>query len=451
MKWIALLFVLGLLPVAIGWLRGNPQQLPRVMMGLGLAQFFSGILHLTVAPISWAMWPGFNKGLELSVVDAISVVVIAAAPARSRVANLRWPIGLFAIPVLFSATRTDVPMPTLFYAWQLGRVALLVTAVAIACRDPRTPKALLQGLIFGLAYQAVMSINERAHGVVQAAGTFGHQNLLGMITHFVVFPSLALLLATKKIKWMWLGPASGGLIAILAASRATIGLAGLGYVLLFGLSLLRHSTARKRKGAMLAIAAMTIAAPLAYATLGARFEKAPLQGDYDERAAFEKAATAMLHDYPFGVGANHYVIVANTQGYSSRAGVAPVFGSRSAHVHNVYLLTAAETGYAGAVTFTIMMLWPIIVALRCAWRFRRDPRGELLVGAAAALIVVAVHSMYEWIFVLATVQYLYATLVGIIAGLCHQMGYWTPVRRRRAAARPTPDDDDEARSDPVPA
>jgi O-antigen ligase len=440
MKWIAILVVMALLPAAIGWMRNNPQQLPRVMIALGLAPFFSGLLHLTASPIAWPGWPGFNKGLELSIVDAMAIVLIAAAPPRARVAHLRWPIGVFAILVLLSATQTDVPTPTLFYAWQLGRVALLATAVAIACRDPRAPAALLKGLIFGLAYQALMSINERAHGVVQAAGTFGHQNLLGMITHFVVFPSLAVLLATKKVKWMWLGPVAGGIIAILAASRATLGLSAAGVVLVLGLSLLRRSTARKRKVAALGLVGLAIAAPLAMATLGARFEKAPLESGYDERAAFERAAKAMLHDYPLGVGANHYVIVANTLGYSERAGVAPVFGSRSAHVHNLYLLTAAETGYAGFVAIILMMVVPIVTALRCAWRFRNDPRGELLVGAAVAVTIAALHSMYEWIFVYAVVQYLYAMMVGLIAGLGQQMGYWAPARRRRAAPPPSGDD-----------
>ncbi len=436
MKWIAILFVAALLPAAIGWMRNKPQHLPRVMVALGLAPFFSGILHLTASPISWAGWPGFNKGLELSIVDAISVALIASAPARTRVAHLRWPIGLFTGLVLLSATQTDTPMPTFFYAWQLARVALLITAVAIACRDPRAPTALLKGLVFGLGYQALVSINERAHGVVQAAGTFGHQNLLGMITHFVVFPSLAVLLATKKVKWMWLGPVAGGIIAILAASRATLGLSGGGVVLLLGLSLLRRSTARKRKVAALGVVGLALAAPLAMLTLGARFEKAPLEGAYDERAAFEKAAKAMLNDYPLGVGANHYVIVANTRGYSERAGVAPVFGSRSAHVHNLYLLTAAETGYAGFIAIIIIMVLPVFTALRCAWRFRNDPRGELLVGAAVALTIAALHSMYEWIFVYTTVQYFYAMCVGLIAGIAQQMGYWGTPRRRRAALSP---------------
>lgn len=446
MKWIALLAVLALLPVAIGWLRANPRKLPQVMFALGVLQFVAGLLHMYVAPISWAYWPGFNKGLEVSIVDAIAIALIASAPAGVRIAHLRWPIVLYMLCVLLSATQTDVPLPTLFYAWQLGRVILLVTAVAIACRDPRVPTALIRGLIVGLAFQAVMSIVDRAQGALQAAGTFGHQNTLGMITHFVVFPSLAVLLATKKEKWMWLGPVAGAIIAILAASRATLGLAGAGVVLLLFLSLVRRPTARKRGVAAMGIIGLAIAAPLAMTTLSERFKEIPL-GGYDERAAFERAAWAMVHDHPFGVGSNHYVIVANTKGYSNRAGVIPTFGSRSAHVHNAYLLNAAETGYIGLVAFVLMLVWPIVAALRCAWRFRRDPRGELLLGLATALIVVALHSKYEWIFVTTGLEYFYAIAVGLIAGIAQQMGYWAPKRRKQPVRRRDADDASEADGD----
>jgi len=63
----------------------------------------------------------------------------------------------------------------------------------------------------------------------------------------------------------------------------------------------------------------------------------------DERALFEAAAKAMFADHPMGVGANQYVVVASTQGYSERAGVPWNWTSRSANVHNTYLLVAAET------------------------------------------------------------------------------------------------------------
>lgn len=446
MKWIVILVVLGLLPGAVGWLRNNPRELPKVMFALGVLQFVGGLLHLTVAPISWAYWPGFAKGVELSLVDAIAVALILAAPARARVAHLRWPILFYILCVLVSMTQADEPQAAFFYAWQLARMALMVTAVAITCRDPRVPPALIRGLIFGMAFQAIMSLNERLHGATQAAGTLGHQNTLGMMTHFVVFPSLAILLATKKEKWMWLGPVAGGLIAIMTASRATLGLAGAGVVLLLTLSIARRPTARKRAVAVTGVIALALAAPLAMLTLGERFKEAPL-GSYDERAAFERAAKAMLHDHPLGVGANQYVLVANIKGYSSRAGVIPTFGSRAAHVHNAYLLAGAETGYAGFAAIILMLVWPAIVALRCSWRYKRDPRGELLLGLATALLIVALHSKFEWIFVTASVQYFYALIAGMIAGVAQQMGYWTKARRRTGRRPDAPDA--EAETPPV--
>lgn len=443
MKWVALLVVMALLPAAIGWLRVNQRHLPRVMVALGIMEFVGGLLHLTIAPISWAYWPGYVKGMELSLIDAFSVVLILSAPPRARVAHLRWPMIVYLLVVLVSATQTSVPMSTLFVVWQLLRMILLITAVAISCRDERTPHALALGLALGMAFQAVMSVKDHLGGAIQAGGTFGHQNQLGMLTHFVVFPSLAILLATRKVKWMWLGPLSGMAVAILTASRATIGLAAAGFVLLLVISILRRATSRKTTVAISGVIALVIAAPLALGALGARFDKHPLGDDYDERAAFERSAKAMMHDHPMGVGANNYVIVANSAGYSDRAGVAPIFSSRSAHVHNAYLLSGAETGYVGMVAFATMLLWPIVVALRCAWRFRRDPRGDILLGLAVTLIIVSLHSFYEWIFVTYNTEYMYALAVGLIAGIARQMGYWGKPRGARRAPPPAPPETDE--------
>lgn len=438
MKWIALLIILALIPPATTWLRNNQRELPRVAMLLGLLQFLAGMLHLVIAPISWPFWPGFVKGMELSLVDAIAIVMIFSTPRRHRIAHLRWPVGLYAIIVAASALQTNLPATALFYVWQLLRVMLVITAVAMSCRDPRVPRALLLGMGIGLALQALISVKSHFSGVLQAAGTFGHQNQLGMLTHFVVFPALALLLASRKNAVLWIAPLAGMVVVILTASRATIGLAGAGYMLVLAMSIVRRPSARKTRVAMGAIVALAVAAPMAALTLGNRFDHAAPDTGYDERAAFIKAARAMLDDHPLGVGANNYVIIANTQGYSARAGVAMIQSSLSAHVHNAYILAAAEGGWVGGAGFMVMLFWPLIVALRCAWRFRRDPRGEALVGLAGALIIAALHSMYEWIFVTSSTQYLYAIAVGLIAGIGAQLGYWPAKNIRRKAAAPAP-------------
>ena len=69
-------------------------------------------------------------------------------------------------------------------------------------------------------------------------------------------------------------------------------------------------------------------------------------------------------------------------------------------------------------------------------------------GIATALIVVALHSKYEWIFVTTGLEYFYALAVGMIAGIAQQMGYWAP-RRRGPAKRPdaTASEDSDGHAD----
>jgi O-antigen ligase len=118
-----------------------------------------------------------------------------------------------------------------------------------------------------------------------------------------------------------------------------------------------------------------------------------------------------------GVGANQYVVMANMLGYSQRAGVIWSSGSRSANVHNTYLLIAAETGYLGIITYLILLFSGILTALRSAWVRPRTPDGEISLGAAVTLIIVALHCFYEWVFVDWVIQYLFAITLGIVAGI----------------------------------
>jgi O-antigen ligase len=130
----------------------------------------------------------------------------------------------------------------------------------------------------------------------------------------------------------------------------------------------------------------------------------------------------MLSDHPMGVGANNFVMAAATQGYYARAGLSWIGWAST--VHNVYWLVAAETGYVGLVAFVILLLRPLTVAFLCGWRNREDRRGDLLLGLGAGLLLVYLHSFYEWIFINFGVQYIFAVSAGLIAGLAQQLGYW---------------------------
>jgi hypothetical protein len=80
-----------------------------------------------------------------------------------------------------------------------------------------------------------------------------------------------------------------------------------------------------------------------------------------------------------------------------------------------------------------MLLRPLTVALLCGWNNRGDPRGDLLIGLGVTLLMVYIHGLFEWIFVLLETQYMFAMDLGLVAGLATQLGYWS-----RTASQATP-------------
>ena len=133
-----------------------------------------------------------------------------------------------------------------------------------------------------------------------------------------------------------------------------------------------------------------------------------------------------------GIGADNYIVVANTKGYNERAGVIPTVGSLSAHVHNVFRLIGAETGYFGLASFVALLLQPMIVAFVWGWRARGDLKGDLLLGLGLSIFVVSIHSVFEWVLVTYHLQYFLAVQTGMIAGLAQQVGYRQKIDTRSA-------------------
>jgi hypothetical protein len=432
LKWVILISALaGVLPLA-AFIRRYPSIARSIYLLMGMLPFAqSAIPHLNIALISWAAWPGFVKGAEFSALDLVALAVYLTLPRAPSPVPFRLAMLFYFFAVLLSSLRAEEPVAALFYPWQLARMFLIYAVVAKACVDERFVPSLLTGMAVALCFEAGVVLWERfALGELQPSGNFVHQNTLGLVSHFVVFPYLALLLGGYRR-----GPAaaislSGALIAVLTASRATIGLAGFGYAVLFSLSILRRGTQWKAAIGLVGICGLAVLALLAASSLERRIAAAPIS-EYDERAAFESAAASILADHPMGIGANNYAYVATVEGYSRQARVVSVDLSKSPHVHNSYWLTAAETGYIGLIAFIVLLARPLTVAFLCAWRSRDDYRGELLLGLGTALLVVYIHAAFEWIFLTVEVQYMFAMTVGMVAGLAQQLGYWRRANVRR--------------------
>jgi O-antigen ligase len=427
----------AIVPLA-GWLRRNPRETPKIWMLMGFLPFGLGEFHLYMAAISWPQWPGYVKGLEISVLDVLALAMYLSLPRLGSMIPFRLSMALYFLAVVLAVFQTPVPIGALFYAWQLARVFLVYAVVAKACADERVAPALLTGMTIGLCFEACFAIWERfGLGILQAGGTLGHQNFLGLMSHFVTFPWLALLLAGERGWRPIAGPLAGLVIAALTVSRGTVGLMGAGYVGIFALSVLRRWTPRKAIILAVGVASVCVLAPVILSSFDQRFNEAEgaagYESKYDERGAFENAAEKMISDHPMGVGSNYYVVAANTGGYNTRAAVTWAAGSETANVHNVYFLVAAETGYIGLITFVLMLLRPLVVAFRCGWRNRRDRRGDLLLGLGMSLFIVYIHSYFEWIFITFQAQYMFALDAGLVAGLATQLGYWHSKAGNRVA------------------
>jgi hypothetical protein len=391
-------------------------------MSAGFLPFVLANLHLYFAIDSWAEWPGFVKGAEFSVLDALAIAVYLSLPKARSPLPFRFSMGLYLFACLISTFQAEVPTATLFYSWQLARMLLLYAAICRACADSRVAPALLTGMAAALTIQAAVAMYQRfGLHILQAGGTVGHQNTLGLMSHFVVFPLFALLLAGQRGWLPVAGLLAGGVIEVLTASRATLGLACVGYAAVFVLSTARRWTSRKGVTLLMAGVIAAVSLPFALSSIDRRGE-AEMESSSNERVALETAAAAMLADHPWGVGANQFSIAANVDGYYQRAGVA--WTSYDALVHNDYWLVAAETGYFGLIAFVLFLFRPLWVAILCGWRHRADLRGDLLIGLGTALLLVYVHSGFEWIFLTFEPQYLFAMELGMVGGIAQQLGYW---------------------------
>ncbi len=403
----------------------NPRFIPLFWQAVGLCLFLqSASPFLDIAIISWAGYAGHTQGLEIAIVDFMMMAMLLSLNTTDRKSAipLKLPMVLYFASICLSAVISATPTAGLFYVWQLLRMYLFFFVVARCCADDaRMLPSLMKGLAIGLLVQCGFVLYQKfGLGVVQTTGTFSHQNLLGLVSNLVVLTIFAVVLARPGSYLSLSVPLAGLIIAAFSASRATQGLIAFGFVLSYCCSTFLAYTSRKLKFGLAGLAAAAVFIPIALGALETRLTSQGIPDfdfGYDERGAYEQAALMMISDYPFGVGANQFVVVANTEGYYDRAEVAATRSSRAGTVHNIYLLTLAEAGYFGIATLLILLAAAIIKAFRLVWRYRKNSDSDYILAAGMALLVTCLHSNFEWVTIVAVPQYFVAMVLAIIAGV----------------------------------
>ena len=250
MKWAIIVILLAATMPFSAWLRYNSWATSKAWMLVGFLPFAIQAFHLNMAAISWtewpvkdvavsvAQWPGYVKGIEISVLDVLALALYLNLPSTGRPLPFRISMALYFIAALLSTLQAAEPIPALFYLWQLARMFLVYAVVAKAsAADPRVAPAILKGMAAALFLELGFEIWQRfGLGISRTSGTFVHENMLGMMSHFVVFPVFALLLAGSR-SWLPMAVTLAGIPrTLLTIYRAAIAVSVLGYLVVFTLS-----------------------------------------------------------------------------------------------------------------------------------------------------------------------------------------------------------------------
>jgi hypothetical protein len=416
-KWVFLLGLLIFTPWLTVHLKANPKHLPYAGFAMGILPFLLSGLNLTASPIAWPHWPGPVKGLDVSLIDGVALAVLLSTRRVSTPVAIKVSFAIYALAVFISTLTSEVWMASFFYLWQLARTALIYMAISRACVTIKgVPLAVVSGLGAGLIFQSGVALLQYLGGDPQAGGWFGHQNLLGMASHFGIFPAVALLLAGLFPMRALAVVVAGVLIAFTGGSRATIGLFAIGLVFTWILSVWHQPSGRKSAIGFGMVVALVLAAPVLWSAVERRSD-AERADSNKMRSQMIDAARMIISDYPMGVGPNRYVVVANTGGYAARAGIAWNPANREAPVHNSYYLVTAEMGWLGLLGLVALLGSIIGVAVVGMRKASDGLEGELLVGVTASIIIFAIHAYFEWITMFYNIHYLAGITLGLIVGL----------------------------------
>ena|GEM_PF-335154 len=146
-----------------------------------------------------------------------------------------------------------------------------------------------------------------------------------------------------------------------------------------------------------------------------------------ERLAHWDAAARMWADRPWlGQGPGHYAL--RYQAYRL-----PRWPYDLGHAHNAYLNTLAETGVLGLLATCMLMAAALALAVRAAVTPRSALEGALGLAAAGSLTAVAVHSLFDLLWV-----HDMTVLLGVLIGVTLAARTWEPLSVRAFGAATSP-------------
>ena len=413
MRYIGIILVIFSFPVFMSLLRSGPIAQKWAFIVLGAAPVIGTALNTDAAFISWAHWPGHTKGIIISLTDTLALAICVHFRPRNKYPLLLWFWVLYIICNVPGLLLGSLFTPGLFYLVSLLKAALYFLACYIVM-SRGAMSALVSGLCIAVIANSGMTISNFLQGVGQPGGLVGHRNYAGLINNLAI-PLLLVDGTFGRLKlWRLLAIGMAAVAAILGGSRAVIVLFGASvYLTLFCALVARPSKQIKYMLAMCVLASF-LAVPAGLQKLRDRSEDGSIMLSKDaERTAFEKAAQMMIKDHPLGIGLNQYANLANVGGYSAAAGVNWMSASKSAIVHNSYVLVRTEGGLIAQFAMLLLLASTLVTSTKRAFKPTASPARVFAVPALVATLILSIHLSFEWAFVTMNNLYSFALITAL--------------------------------------
>ncbi len=384
--------------------------------------------------MSMEFYRGPVRGFEITLTDLIALALIISMMLRSgsRIIWLPRFFSLLAAFFLFSIVnvlQSEYQIFGWFAVWQLFRMGLIYWCVinffATEEYSMESVRTLMRSYaVSGVILGAVALKQRYIDGIYRVFVYFDHSNT---IPSFVILITCVLLVWSMREERLsvpehvvTLGGTAGMVFAVFAtSSRAGIVTSVMAVFAGVVISNLHRSGDRARRSSLVILLCMVIGGVMMMETVVHRFLHAP-EASEQARDEFEVAAIMMADDHPLGVGINQYSQMLTEEEEYRRHIVVMRTEEQAGVAHHIYLLTAAEMGYAGMVFFIVISAL-FTLSMVIGGLPMRTMEQRLLAGLAVGFIALFAIGFLEWVIRQSPVLYQMTAAAGFGQALVNQV------------------------------
>lgn len=398
----------------------------RIRGGLLTALIVSTILGdmANINFFSTEFYRGPDRGFEVTLTDLIAWALIIALLIRypSKINwvpyNTLWMVAFFGIACLASFQAPERLLAS-FTLFKFIRIYAVYWCIVNCIRTGTSYKYIWYGfIIIGLMITFIAIKQKYLDGITRIPGTFDHSNTNPSYLNLIIPILLIWGLYDKRLTRTQMVLTLLCVFGMVFAITATLSRAGIFLAVCAMLGVLAIANMRLRSTRVMFTSAavcmlLFMGGIKALDTIIARFENAPKESA-QARTEFNTAAALMLNDHASGVGLNNFshVLTVRPRYHAHFRVMAGEVKKEAGVVHNIYLLTAAEMGYAGIIIFVIILIRFIGLTAYRGWRFN-SLETVLLVGICMGLGTLYMGNFLEWTLRISPVFYMFAIISGM--------------------------------------